>query len=70
MSTLGLTLRERLLSRLLFYALVGSGVWGMNRVLPDPGEIEAARWESLGVARPYIAVPIEEIEDWIVRESR
>lgn len=45
-------------------------MWAMNRVVPDPAEVEAAKWEKLGVARPYIAVPIEEIERILVRESR
>ncbi len=70
MSTLGLSLRERVYSRLLFYSLVLAGMWAMNRVVPDPAEVEAAKWEKLGVARPYIAVPIEELERIIVRESR
>ncbi len=69
-STLGLSLRERVYSRLLFYSLVLAGMWAMNRVVPDPAEVEAAKWEKLGVARPYIAVPIEEIERILVRESR
>jgi hypothetical protein len=45
-------------------------MWAMNRVVPDPAEVEAAKWEKLGVARPYIAVPIEELERILVRESR
>lgn len=69
-STLGLSLRERVYSRLLFYSLVLAGMWAMNRAIPDPAEMEEAKWEQLGVARPYIAVPIEELEMIIVRESR
>lgn len=69
-STLGLSLRERVCSRLLFYFLVFAGMWLMNRLVPDPSEIEADHWEALGVARPYIAVPIDELERILVRESR
>lgn len=70
MSTLGSTFRERVGSRLVFYGLVVSGLWGMNRLVPDPSAVEAAKWESLGVARAYIAVPVEEVERLLVRESR
>ncbi len=42
----------------------------MNRFMPDPGAVEAAKWEALGVARAYIAVPVEEVERMLVRESR
>ena len=70
MSTLGLSLRERVCSRLLFYSLVFAGMGLMNRLVPDPAEVEAAKWERLGVARPYIAVPIEELERILVLESR
>jgi len=69
-STLGLTLRERVCSRLVFYLLVFSGMWAANRILPDRAEAEAAKWAALGVARPYIAVPIEELEMIVIRESR
>lgn len=69
-STLGLSLRERVCSRLLFYSLVLAGMWAMQRAVPDPAEVDAAKWESLGVARPYIAVPVEEMERFLVRQSR
>ena len=67
MSTLGLSLRERIYSRLLFYSLVFAGMAAMNRALPDPEAVEAAKWEKLGVAKPFIAVPIEEVERYLVR---
>ncbi len=70
MSTLGLSLRERVFSRLLFYSLVLAGMWAMNRFVPDPAEVEAAKWDRLGVAKPYIAIPVEELERILVRESR
>lgn len=70
MSTLGLTLRERLCSRLLFYILVFSGMWAMNRALPDPAAQERAEEIALGVARPYIAVPFAEVERELFRLSR
>jgi len=45
-------------------------MWGTNLLVPDFEVLEAQRWEARGVARPYIAVPISEIERIIVRESR
>lgn len=70
MSTLGLSLRERVISRLLFYGLVVSGMWAMNRALPDPVTQEMAEAAALGVARPYIAVPYEQVERELFRISR
>lgn len=67
---MGLSLRERVCSRLLFYAIVVSGLWAMNRLMPDPAAVEEAKWEALGVARAYIAVPVEEVERLLIRESR
>lgn len=69
-STLGLSLRERLCSRALFYLLVFTTMALLNRILPDPAVAEAAKWESLGVAKPYIAVPYEEIERELFRQSK
>ncbi len=69
-STLGSTSRERALSRLIFYSLVLSSLWTMNRLVPDSAEAEAAKWEALGVARPYIGVPVEEVERILFRASR
>jgi hypothetical protein len=70
MTTLGLSLRERVSSRLLFYVLLVSGLAMVNRVLPDPAALEAARWEALGVAKPYLGVPYERVERELFRQSR
>ncbi|MCB1204309.1 MAG: hypothetical protein KDN18_08610 [Verrucomicrobiae bacterium] len=69
-NTLGLTLRERLCSRLFFYILVFSGMWALNRALPDPLAQERAEEIALGVARPYIAVPYADVERELFRMSR
>lgn len=63
-------MRERVLSRLLFYSLVVSGMWAVNRALPDPVAQEKAEAAALGVARPYIAVPYEQVERELFRMSR
>lgn len=70
MSTLGLSLRERVCSRALFYLLVVTSMAVLNRILPDPTVAEAAKWEALGVAKPYIAVPYDEIERELFRHSK
>ena len=70
MATLGLTSGQRLVGRLVFYGLVLSGLWAAGRGVPDPAAAEAARWESAGVARPYIGVPYEEVERMLFRMSR
>lgn len=69
-STLGLSLRERVCSRALFYLLVFTAMALLNRILPDPAVAEAAKWEALGVAKPYFAVPYEEIERELFRQSK
>ncbi len=69
-STLGISQRERLVSRICFYAIVSLVMWGANRFVPDFASLEAERWEARGVARPYIAVPISELEMIVIRESR
>jgi hypothetical protein len=53
-----------------FYLLVGTVMWTLNHVLPDPAELEARKWEAMGVARPYIAVPVSDVDFAIFRESR
>lgn len=63
-------MRERALSRLLFYGLVVSGMWAVNRALPDPVAQEKTEAAALGVARPYIAVPYEQVERELFRMSR
>lgn len=45
-------------------------MWGANRLAPDFAALEAQQWEALGVARPYIAVPVAEMDMVIVREIR
>lgn len=70
MSTLGLSLRERLCSRILFYVLVFSTMAVLSRILPDPYAVEAAKWEALGVAKPYLGVPYEQVERELYRMSR
>ena len=62
MDEFGLTHRQRILSRLVFYGAVLSGLWLAGRTVPDPVLAEELRWESAGVARPYVGVPVEEIE--------
>lgn len=69
-STLGVSRRERFVSRICFYLLVGFVMWGANRLAPDFAALEAQQWEALGVARPYIAVPVAEMDMVIVREIR
>lgn len=69
-STLGLSLQERVCSRILFYVLVFSGLGVMNRFLPDRAEAEAAKWESLGVARTFIVVPYGQVERELFRQSK
>lgn len=69
-STLGISQRDRLASRVAFYLLVGLAFWTTHRLVPDPAVAEAAKWEALGVAQPYIAVPYEEVERRLFRASR
>ena len=70
MNTLGISEKERLLSRISFYLLVVLVMWGTNRLVPDFDALEAQRWEERGVARPYIAVPLSELERSLSSESR
>jgi len=70
MNTLGISEKERLLSRISFYLLVVLVMWGTNRLVPDFDALEAQRWEERGVARPYIAVPLSELERSLISESR
>lgn len=69
-NTLGISQKERLLSRISFYLLVVLVLWGTNRLIPDFDALEAQRWEARGVARPYIAVPMSEMERVLISESR
>lgn len=70
MNTLGISQKERVLSRISFYLLVLAVMWGTNRLIPDFDALEAQRWEARGVARPYIAVPVTELERLLISESR
>jgi len=69
-NTLGISQKERLLSRISFYLLVILVMWGTNRLIPDFDALEEHRWEARGVARPYIAVPMSEMERILISESR
>jgi len=69
-NTLGISQKERILSRIRFYLLVMLVMWGTNRLIPDFEALEAQRWEARGVARPYIAVPLSELDRILIRESR
>lgn len=73
MQTLGLSQVQRIRSRILFYGILIGGLWIFNHIVPQPGELEAEKWEALGVARPYIAVPIQQMDEvtrLLIRESR
>jgi hypothetical protein len=69
-STLGISQRERLFSRMRFYLAVATVMWSLNHVLPAPAEFEARNWEALGVMRPYFGVPITEVDFSIFGQSR
>lgn len=69
-NTLGISQKERLLSRISFYLLVMLVLWVTNHLIPDFAALEEQRWEELGVARPYIAVPMAELERILISESR
>ena len=70
MVTLGVSRRDRMISRICFYLVVGMVMWGTNRLIPDFAALEAQKWEASGVARAYIAVPMNEMEKILIRESR
>lgn len=69
-STLGLTLRQRVMSRLVFYSLLFLGLWAGNRVLPEAADGSGGVGPREAVARPYIAVPYDEIERELSRLNR
>ena len=50
--------------------LVTLVLWVTNHLIPDFEALEAQRWEDRGVARPYIAVPMSEMERILISESR
>ena len=59
MTTLVLTSRQRLYSRVGFYLAVLLMLWAMGR-LDASRTLSTSHWtdEELGVARPYIASPV------------
>lgn len=67
--SLGISRKERRISRVVFYLLVILVMWGTNLLTPDFKALEAQRWEAQGVARPYIAVSASEWEAIRVREK-
>lgn len=70
MTTLGLDKKQRLRNRILFYVIVLAALWATDYILPQPGELEEEKWASMGVARPYFAVPVEEVVAILIKESR
>lgn len=58
---LGVSTRDRILSRISFYLLVLGVMWATNHLLPDWNAMEQAKWESRGVVSPLIAVPLSEL---------
>ena len=61
MNTLGVSTRDRIISRVCFYLLLLAVVWTTNRLLPDWEAIEREKWEARGVVPPLIAVPLSEL---------
>lgn len=61
MSQLGVSTRDRIISRICFYLLVLAVVWTTNALLPDWTAIENEKWEARGVVPPLIAVPLSEL---------
>lgn len=60
-STLDVSTRDRVISRICFYLLVLGVFWMTNRLLPDWETIEREKWEARGVPTPLIAVPLSEL---------
>jgi hypothetical protein len=58
---LGVSARDRIISRVCFYLLVPGVVWTTNYLLPDWEAIEREKWEARGVVPPLIAVPLSEL---------
>ncbi|MDF1825604.1 MAG: hypothetical protein P1U68_13235 [Verrucomicrobiales bacterium] len=61
MSSLDVSTRDRVISRICFYLLVLAVFWTTNRLLPDWESIEREKWEARGVVTPLIAVPSSEL---------
>lgn len=71
MNPFGLSLRQRIVSRVVFYLIVFGGLDVLSRlVVPaaprysDPGDVMPY------VARAYHGVPVESVEELLVRASR
>jgi len=52
---------KRLFSRLYFYAAVCSTFWIVGQLIPTSSEAHATKDQELGVAKAYIAVPVENV---------
>lgn len=61
MSTLGISVGQRVGSRISFYLLLGLVMWTTNRLLPSQAEWERQQWAARGVVQPLIGVPIEDV---------
>ncbi|MCG8603309.1 MAG: hypothetical protein MI807_24410 [Verrucomicrobiales bacterium] len=60
MNTLGVSNRERFISRVSFYLLLVGVLWTTNQLLPVPGEWERQQERALGVVQPMIGVSADE----------
>ena len=67
MNPLQIPVRDRVLSRVVFYLLVGLVFWGVGLTQPSQSQIAAQKDQQLGVAKAYFAVPIDPD---IIRASR
>jgi hypothetical protein len=61
MSTLGISVGQRVGSRISFYLLLGLVMWTTNRLLPNQAEWERKQWAARGVVQPLIGVPVEDV---------
>lgn len=62
MSTLGISVGQRVGSRVSFYLLLGLIMWTTNRLLPNQAEWERQQWADRGVVQPLIGVPVEDVQ--------
>lgn len=71
MNPLGLSFRQRITSRIVFYAIVFGGLELLNRlVAPVALPYESTAGTIPYVARAYHGVPLSEVEELLVRASR
>ncbi len=61
MPSLGITTRERVISRISFYLLLVGFAQISTWVFPDPEVREARSWAERGVVAPMIAVPLSDL---------